>query len=66
MKQGRARLDGFQRIEQRFQLVVFNLDQFRRGLGDLLGLRRDHRDFLADKAHDIVGQAPACRKFFGR
>ena len=56
MQQGRARLDGFEGIEQRFQLFVLNLDQFRRGLGDLLALRRDHRDFLADEANDLVGK----------
>ena len=56
MQYSRVRLGRFHRIEQRFQLVIFNLDQIQRLLRRLLSLCRDRGDFLTDEPHYTVSQ----------
>ena len=47
MDQRRVRLHAFERVEHGGKLLVFDLDEAARFLGDLLGFRRDRRDRLA-------------------
>ena len=47
MDQRRVRLHAFERVEHGGKLLVFDLDEAARLLGDLLGFRRDRRDRLA-------------------
>ena len=56
MKQRRLRRDCFQRIEQRRHLLVLDIDKLDSLFSDCLALRRDSRDFLADKPDHPVGE----------
>ncbi len=56
MEQRRRRPGRFERIEQRRQFLVFDVDQTQRLLGNRLALCRHRRDFLADKANQTVGE----------
>ena len=56
MKQYGVRLDRRERVEQRFEFLILDIDQIHRFFSDSLTLRRHRRDFFADKAHDAVGE----------
>ena len=56
MEEFRARLERFDRIEQRLGLFVFDFDQVHRLFGDHLAVRRHRRDFFADETHFAVGE----------
>ena len=56
MQHRRVGLCRLYRIKQRFQLFIFDIDQFQRLLRRNLRLRRDRRDFFADEPHHAIGQ----------
>ena len=56
MQHRRVGLGRFHRIEQRLQLIIFNLDQIQRLLRRLFSLRRNRGDLLTDKPHHAVRQ----------
>src|SRR5262245_22515858 len=56
MQYSRVRLGRLHRIEQRLQLVVFNLNQIQRLLRRLLSLCRNRGDFLTDEPDHTVRQ----------
>jgi hypothetical protein len=56
MKQRRVRLDRLEGVEQRFHLLVLDVDQFHRLFGNRLAVGRHRRYFLADKPDSAVGE----------